>query len=87
MMNLFKNVNTVIEDVQEFSSKIGDDDYTSGFKLGDILGIYIYGALPKLSTVNPKDFTIGLFTGMRATDKVTEGYACVSDISAFIPEV
>lgn len=43
-LNLFKNIQTVIEDGRDFESLMGTDDYTSGFKLGDILGIYIFGA-------------------------------------------
>lgn len=86
-MNLFKNVKAVVQDAEDFNSNAGTNDYLSGFKLGDILGIYIYGAAEidlynnmKFPITNKKDFAIGLFTGMRATDDVTDGYACVSDV-------
>lgn len=44
LINLVKNVSNVFGDVKQFKANIGVNDYQSGFSLGDILGIYIYGS-------------------------------------------
>jgi len=37
--------------------------------------------------INAKDFSLGFLTGMRATSDVTDGYACVGDITTQVSTI
>jgi|NOAtaT_7_FD_contig_21_3069932_length_498_multi_3_in_0_out_0_1 hypothetical protein len=43
MIRLSENIETVIQDVEAFKSNFGTNDFLAGDKLGDIIGIYVFG--------------------------------------------
>jgi hypothetical protein len=51
-----------------------------------ILALIFLSACAAIKPINStKDFAVGLFTGMRATNDVTHGYGCVNDLTDKMP--
>lgn len=44
--HIIKNLETVLGDIQAVKENIGTNDFLAGDKLGDVVGIYVFGPKP-----------------------------------------
>jgi len=74
----------VEQDIRDYTSNQGTNDFVAGAKLGDIIAIYVWGItnspmnsfLEIKPITNPKDFVTGIAQGLRFADNVEHYPAC-----------